>query len=632
MTRAENPPSERRITAKKVFGIIKNAVLPILILLLGVGTVIYYITGPAEGYMTSDCTDSLNWAYETFVSGKLIGDNFYYAAILPFGGNLIFLPYIALFGYSMKAQILGLCTLALLLAAAAYYMARGFGLSRIASASTVTLVLLIMSSSAKLREIMWEHIFYYNLGILFFCVGFGLAVRIFSEGGILTDERKTSRCLTDFAVFVPVALVSLIVAAIGMKTVVSFCVSAGIILLAAIGSAVFCTVFSKKKPEGSAELLRSRGFIRAALLLVFSLMAATDGLQTLVCFTLPVLAGIFAERLFDSDTKFFSKGNLRIFAMLALIGAASVAGYMLIGYASGGVTAGYANAYSSYSAMNTWKDNFLGFFTNWLSLLGVSVKANDPLVSLDSILNMIRILGSFLLLAAPVVMLFFYKKIKSRGIRAALIGHFAVSAFILFAVTFGRLGGANWRLTPMLGTAAILSAVSAFELIRQKGIAQRLGACLLSCLILVSAVSFSAIAKMPADYGQDNVWHLCVEELEARDLKYGYANFWWAESMTMFSDRKVEIANIYENSPTPRAYKYQVPKDCFDDKEGVDRYFILLTADEYEDTMRDWIYEQQDQGLIADEFVIETGDYSLRGHSGNKIFVFVFNFNPVKGK
>ena len=228
MTRAENPPSERRITAEKVFGIIKNAVLPILILLLGVGTVIYYITGPAEGYMTSDCTDSLNWAYETFVSGKLIGDNFYYAAILPFGGNLIFLPYIALFGYSMKAQILGLCTLALLLAAAAYYMARGFGLSRIASASTVTLVLLIMSSSAKLREIMWEHIFYYNLGILFFCVGFGLAVRIFSEGGILTDERKTSRCLTDFAVFVPVALLRLVVAAIGMKTVVSFCVSAGI--------------------------------------------------------------------------------------------------------------------------------------------------------------------------------------------------------------------------------------------------------------------------------------------------------------------------------------------------------------------------------------------------------------------
>ena len=119
MTRTDGLKSEGASTASKVFGIIKSTVLPILILLLGVGTVIYYITGPAEGYMTSDCTDSLTWAYETFVSGKLIGDNFYYAAILPFGGNLIFLPYIALFGYSMTAQILGLCTYALMLAAAA---------------------------------------------------------------------------------------------------------------------------------------------------------------------------------------------------------------------------------------------------------------------------------------------------------------------------------------------------------------------------------------------------------------------------------------------------------------------------------------------------------------------------------
>lgn len=634
MTRAEDTSVKGGNTAPKVFGIIKNIVLPVLVLLLGVGTVIYYITGPAEGYMTSDCTDSLTWAYETFCSGRLIGDNFYYAAILPFGGNLIFLPYIALFGYSMTAQILGLCTYAVFLAAAAYYMARGFGLLRLTSASTVSLLFLIMLSSAKLREIMWEHIFYYNLGILFFCLGFGLAVRIFREGGILSDERKTSRCLIDYAVFTPVAVVSLVVAALGMKTVTGFCVSATVILLAAVGFSVFCTVFSKKNPERASEVLRSRGWIRAALLLVFSLMAATDGLQTLVCFTLPVIAGIFAERLFDAETRFFSKGNLRAFAMLALTGISAVAGYLLIGYASGGVTAGYANAYSSYSGMSTWTDNFLGFFKNWLSLLGVSVKANDPLVSLDSILNMIRILGAFLLLAAPVVMLFFYKKIKSRGIRAALIGHFAVSAFILFAVTFGKLGGANWRLTPMLGTSVILSVVSAFEMIRQNGIARRFGACLLSCLILVSAVSFTAVAKMPRDYGKDNVWHICAEELEKRDLKYGYANFWWAESITMFSDRKVEIANIYEDAILPTAYKYQVPKDIFDDKEGVDRYFILLTADEYEDDladMRGWISDMRNQGKMTDEFVIETGAYSLRGHSGDKIYIFVFNFNPVKG-
>ena len=65
MTRTDGLKSEGASTASKVFGIIKSTVLPILILLLGVGTVIYYITGPAEGYMTSDCTDSLRWAQAT---------------------------------------------------------------------------------------------------------------------------------------------------------------------------------------------------------------------------------------------------------------------------------------------------------------------------------------------------------------------------------------------------------------------------------------------------------------------------------------------------------------------------------------------------------------------------------------
>jgi len=83
--------------------------------LLGVGLVLYYIIGPSQYYMTGDCTDSLLWSQATYESGKLVSPDFHYAAVIPFGGNLIFLPFIAIFGYGITAQICGLALFAVLL-------------------------------------------------------------------------------------------------------------------------------------------------------------------------------------------------------------------------------------------------------------------------------------------------------------------------------------------------------------------------------------------------------------------------------------------------------------------------------------------------------------------------------------
>jgi hypothetical protein len=112
-----------------------------------------------------------------------------------------------------------------------------------------------------------------------------------------------------------------------------------------------------------------------------------------------------------------------------------------------------------------------------------------------------------------------------------LIGHFALSAFILFAVTFGKLGGANWRLTPMLGSSVILSTVTALELISYKKTATRFGALLLAVLCIVSLPAALQIKKMEKDTGDNIAWHLAAERLEdegirvtvdARNEKIGY--------------------------------------------------------------------------------------------------------------
>ncbi len=550
MEKLKNNPQLRRVLG--------TVVLPLLVLGIGAVLTLYYILGPAEGYMTSDCTDSLRWAQATFESGRLISDNFYYAAILPFGGNIIFLPFIAIFDYSMTAQLCGLALFALLFIAALYYLATGLGYSRLTSAAMVSITLMIMSSSAKLREIMWEHIFYYNLGLLFFCFGFGLALRILRGDGPADDP-------------------------------------------------------------GAA---RPHDWVRVGILAVFSLIAATDGLQTLVCFTLPLLCGIFVDRFFNED-RLLCRRNVNTALLLLLVLVCSALGFILIVPLSHGVTAGYADAYSAYSAMSSWTDNLLGFFENWLSLLGVSVASGDPLVSLASIVNMIRIFGGIILLVAPVVLACRFNKIKSPAVRAVLVGHFAVSAFILFAVTFGKLGGANWRLVPMLGTSVIASFMTAIELIDAKKLAARVGALLLAFLILMGCVTAVEISRMPADYGEGNSWHAVADELTARGLKYGYANFWWAESVTMISDGKLVVANLYAGTRTPTKYNYQQPADSYDDRPDADGYFLLLTESE-NDSMAQWLDVQRAQGKIREEFTVGGEPYNLRGYVGSSMYVYVF--------
>ena len=594
--------------------------IPILILALGVGIVLYYILGPSKYYMTSDSTDSMRWAQASFESGKLISDNFAYAAILPFGGNLIFLPFIAIFGYSVKAQVLGLAFFAVLLALAMYYMGTGLRLGHIGSASLVSLFFIIMSSSAKLREIMWEHIFYYNLGILFFCLGVGMAARLTREDCDLFKSRTPVKTLAVWGLVISLSAGAMLAISENIATVKGLMITLAVILVITVG--IFIAGICMH-----CRVSVMRDYIRLALLAVFSMLAATDGLQTLVCFALPVLAGVFCERLFDPSENVFSLKNLKACGVLAAIAAPTLIGYKLIEKASGGINAGYADAYSSYSAMSSWKDNFLGFFNNWFSLIGVSVANGDPLASKESIINMIGIFGGILLLIAPFILLFFWKKITSGGVKIALIGHFALSAFILFAVTFGKLGGANWRLTPMLGSSVLLTFITAIELIRQKKLALRVGTLIVAFMILIALPAVAEIREMDSDSGDNVAWHLAAERLEDEGLRYGYANFWFAESITLFSDGALEVANISENVPTPRKYVYQISRSAFDDREDDGAgYFLLLTEKENQ-TMSQYLSAQTAGGKIVRDFVITTPGYNLRGHSGTNFYVYVFAEN-----
>ena len=135
---------------------------------LALGVVIFYIIFVSRGYYHMDCTDTILWAQAMLDGKTIVNPEFNYAGIIPFGGQLIMLPFVAIFGYSMKAQIMGMVVFAILFTAALVYFLRAINMSwRWVSVSTAA-VLLVTCASEKLREIYWCHILYYSLGAIFF--------------------------------------------------------------------------------------------------------------------------------------------------------------------------------------------------------------------------------------------------------------------------------------------------------------------------------------------------------------------------------------------------------------------------------------------------------------------------------
>ena len=166
--------------------------LACLIILLGVSLIGYFILFPAWGYFHSDCTDTILWAQAGYDAGGLFNADFTYACLLPFGGQLLMQPFIGLFGVSTTTHAIGMLLFLALFVTAAVCFCRSMKWSMSWTAIMVTALLLLLSSSEKLREIFWGHIIYYSLGILFLLVGLALAFSTLNAmeapGGLFTRQ------------------------------------------------------------------------------------------------------------------------------------------------------------------------------------------------------------------------------------------------------------------------------------------------------------------------------------------------------------------------------------------------------------------------------------------------------------
>ncbi|MBR2869482.1 MAG: hypothetical protein IKB88_10545 [Clostridia bacterium] len=325
------------------------------------------------------------------------------------------------------------------------------------------------------------------------------------------------------------------------------------------------------------------------LIYAFTFMSALDGTQVISCAVLPVVFAAGCEVLFSKE-KLFSKSNIPAYSFCGLVMFASIIGLAALKVQTANLGVGYAEAYSNYSDMGEWLNNFLKLPTQWFELFGVDAAYGMNIFSPESIINLIRIAAALILGIAPVAALIFIGRLD-RPSKLLVYTHFGMTAVIMFGYIFGLLSAANWRLSPIICTA-ILVCVAGIRAMNPHIVLKRVSAGIMCVMILLCAVNLKTVTDMPANGVENNHYYPVIQYLKSQGLEYGFSTFWHSQTITVLSDSEVRIANtdINENGVTPCAF--QTNKKWFEEQEGVDRYFLLCTLNELATLMQtdDWHY------------------------------------------
>ncbi|MBR3290340.1 MAG: hypothetical protein IKI63_06155 [Clostridia bacterium] len=483
---------------------------------LALGTVVYFILFCLRNFFNSDYADSMIWAQSMAEGGMPFHPDYTYACLLPFGGNLIFLPFYWMFGMSMTTEICGMLLFAALFSASLLFLCRSLGWSWSWSTLTLAILLGVLCSTVKLREIFFGHIIYYSLGALFWFVGLGLLLRI-------------EACQTEN----PAAP-------------------------------------SKKEP-----------WLLGATALWF-LLCATNRTQAFATFVIPVLA---AEALLlpaaPKGGSLLSFERTRWIRGLLVSVLAAGLGYLLGSLLTSGLVAPYENAFSSFSPQNEWADHARALLPAWIELVsGHTADGGMALASGEGLLNIIRIGVSLLLLALPVIAWFFFPKF-GRGEKRLLILHWVLFALVAFAYIFGLLYNANWRLSPVVVSATVVSVAFIRFLWRQYR-PRRIAACLLIGVVAFAGLGLASTLRIEPSPEHASREVRLAAYLQEQGLTYGYATFWNAGAVTVLTDSDVTVRSVeitQDGDLVP--YIYNASATWYSGQGADERYFVLLSDSEF---------------------------------------------------
>ncbi len=367
-----------------------------------------------------------------------------------------------------------------------------------------------------------------------------------------------------------------------------------------------------------ARLLRKRTTALCILTALWALLSATNGLQLFATVILPVAGGVLAERFFDETTKINDKGNRKAYVVAAAVLIAGALGLVLLSFIKGDIRADYADGHMVLSETRYWINNLLLLPGSWFELIGF----DEIRAEISGALAPVSVLVGGVLIVAPLVLLFNYKKIEDAETKLLLWAHIAVSAVTLGGWVCGNLAGSTWRLTAMMGTSAVVSVAAIKTFVTSKAVGgegvllKRVSVLLSLCILSGSLLGGFSVLRMPADYGRDNLPFRLIDKLESEGLEYGYATFGLSQTITLLSDSEIRTREILadEFDGVSTDY-YQSSRAWYEDQEGIDKYFVLLEEYEAGDALRNYVWEEYVEENAVE--IIEFENY----------FIYVFEEN-----
>ncbi len=157
--------------------------------------VLYYILFKERIEFNSDFTDTILWAEAMLTGNGLFDHNMYYAYTLPFGGSLLMMPFVAMFGVGYTAHALGFILFLAIFVFSLYKLLRSMDLTKEQTMTAAAVILLMSLVTKNTRMIMWGHVIHYSLGLLFVYIAVAVYSGINAAESVFSKANKKKSIL-----------------------------------------------------------------------------------------------------------------------------------------------------------------------------------------------------------------------------------------------------------------------------------------------------------------------------------------------------------------------------------------------------------------------------------------------------
>ncbi len=116
----------------------------------------------------SDNAETILWAQASVESGTVISNDFEYPVqLIPFGGHLLFVPFVKAFGVSILSLRLGFCVYSVVFCSLLLLLFKNLGFAWDTALTASGCILLLTVVHEDMRDVLWAHCVYYGMSVLF---------------------------------------------------------------------------------------------------------------------------------------------------------------------------------------------------------------------------------------------------------------------------------------------------------------------------------------------------------------------------------------------------------------------------------------------------------------------------------